>query len=92
MRKLAIAIEAGIGLVAAGIGTGWTQSPAAKPPIKVGVMYLFKGPFAVLGELQLVGMKLAFDQRYATTASACLLQTTTVRKVASSRFSPDGVV
>src|SRR5262249_57463838 len=51
------------GLGAGGSGAGWPGAPAAKPPIKVGVMYPFKGPFAVLGELQLVGMKLAFEQR-----------------------------
>ena len=63
MRKLTVALVIGAGCVAAWIATGWTQTPAAKTPIKVGVMYPFKGPFAVLGELQLVGMRLAFDQR-----------------------------
>src|SRR5262249_56527742 len=63
MRKLYVITAIGVVLCAAWIATGWTQTPTAKPPIKVGVMYPFKGPFAVLGELQLVGMKLAFDQR-----------------------------
>ena len=63
MRKLFVAMATGPILCAAWIATGWTQTHAAKTPIKVGVMYPFKGPFAVLGELQLVGMKLAFDQR-----------------------------
>jgi len=63
MRKRLVASVIATGLAAAWIATGWTQTPAAKTPIKVGVMYPFKGPFAVLGELQLVGMRLAFDQR-----------------------------
>ncbi|HKQ66352.1 MAG TPA: ABC transporter substrate-binding protein, partial [Methylomirabilota bacterium] len=63
MRKLLVVMAITTGLAAAWIAIGWTQPPAAKTPIKVGVLYPFKGPFAVLGELQLVGMKLAFDQR-----------------------------
>src|SRR5438445_4743703 len=63
MRKLLLASVIATGLAAAWIATGWTQTPAAKTPINVGVVYPFKGPFAVLGELQLVGMRLAFDQR-----------------------------
>jgi branched-chain amino acid transport system substrate-binding protein len=62
MRKRFIVMAIALGLAATWIGTAWTQAPA-KTRIKVGVMYPFKGPFAVLGELQLVGMKLAFDQR-----------------------------
>ena len=62
-KRIAVAVVIVTGLVAAWIATGWTQPGAAKTPIKIGVMYPFKGPFAVLGELQLVGMRLAFDQR-----------------------------
>ena len=53
MRKLLVVLAITAGLGAAWIATGWTQTPAAKTPIKVGVLYPFKGPFAVLGELQL---------------------------------------
>src|SRR5437667_9199248 len=63
MRKSMMAVVIVSTLAGAWIATGWTQTSGAKTPIKIGVMYPFKGPFAVLGELQLAGMRLAFDQR-----------------------------
>ncbi|MBI3824743.1 MAG: ABC transporter substrate-binding protein [Candidatus Rokubacteria bacterium] len=64
MRRSLVALVVMSGLLAALAAAGWSQSStAAKGPIRIGVMYPFTGPFAFLGEMQLLGMRLAFEQR-----------------------------